>query len=200
MLSIPKDTFCDGECTIISGKAGLEFENGTQADVSKGVYIHHILSTNNGKTIAPFVSQCDTAGEVTSMKKPAMAKAGFVGVSDDNGNEPLMYGTADGSIEGGYWVSKGDSFGVWADLVNLNKEPKQLYLTYDLEYLPGHVGTDSQGSLISVTGCAARKIATPASGPANTTSGKFRFFREGNLVNGKGHLHVSLFSPIDLAA
>jgi hypothetical protein len=69
-----------------------------------------------------------------------------VGVSDDNGEEPLIYGTKDASIEGGYWMSKPDSVGVWADLVNLDKEPKQLYLVYDLEYLPGHVGTDAQGS------------------------------------------------------
>jgi hypothetical protein len=196
MLSIPKDTFCGGECTVISGKAGLEFENGTQADVSKGVYIHHILSTNNQKTVAPFVSKCDTTDDVTTIKRPAVAKAGFVGVSDDNGNEPLIYGTADGSIEGGYWVSKGDSFGVWADLVNLNSEPKQLYLTYDLEYLEGHVGADSQGSLLSVSGCRARKIATAASGPANTTSGKFRFFRDGYLVNGSEYLPARNISQI----
>jgi hypothetical protein len=184
MLSMPKGTFCGGECTVISGKAGLEFEDGTAADVSKGVYIHHILATNNGKTISPFVTRCDTQGDVGTVSRPARSQAGFVGVSDDNGNEPLIYGTKDGSIEGGYWVSKDDSFGVWADLVNLDKNPKKVYVTYDLEYLPGHVGADAQGSLISVTGCAARKIQAPSSGPANTTSGKFRFFNNGYLVNG----------------
>jgi hypothetical protein len=184
MLSIPKGTFCGGECTIISGKAGLEFEDGTAADVSKGVYIHHILSTNNAKKITPFVSRCDTQGDVETVSRPTKSNAGFVGVSDDNGNEPLMYGTADGKIEGGYWLSKEDSFGVWVDLVNLDKTPKKVYVTYELEYLPGHVGVDSQGSLISVTGCTPRRIATPATGPANTTSGKFRFFDNGHLVNG----------------
>jgi len=88
-------------------------------------------------------------------------------------------------------ISKGQDFGIWADLVNLNKEKKSVYLTYDLEYLPGHVGSDSQGTLISVTGCGRvqRTIKLSKSGPTNTTSGKFRFFRDGYLVNGKGHLH-----------
>jgi hypothetical protein len=188
MLSVPAGSFCEGtDCTILSGKAGLEFEDGTAADVSKGVYIHHILGTNYGKFVEPFVSQCDTQGEVvpTTGQKPRKAQAGFAGVSDDNGNEPIIYGTKDGSIEGGYWYSsKKDTIGVWADLVNLDNTPKKLYLTYDLEWLPGHVGADSQGSLISVTGCRVRHINTGTHGAANTTSGKFKFYRDGYLVNG----------------
>lgn len=190
MLTIPKGSFCKGECTVLSGHAGLEFEDGTTADVSKGVYIHHILATNNGKKIEPFVSRCDTRGDVRTVKKPALVTAGFVGVSDDNGNEPVMYGTKTGEIEGGYFLSGGDSIGVWADIVNLDDNPKQVYLAYDLEYLPGHIGSDSQGSLISVTGCAARKINISSTGPANTTSGKFRFFRDGYLVNGSKCLFI----------
>lgn len=176
-LSIPKNTFCGGDCTILSGHVGLEFENGTQADVSKNVYIHHILSSNDKKKIEPFIGACDTTGDVKGMKRPAKIGAGFIGVSDDNGNEPLIYGTKDKSILGGYWLSKDQPIVVWADLVNLDQEPKKVYITYDLQYIPGHEGVDAQGSLISVTGCnPTRKIATPTSGPANTTSGKFRFF------------------------
>jgi hypothetical protein len=185
MLSIPKGTFCGAQkCTILSGHLGLEFEDGTPADVSKGVYIHHILSTNQQKKVVPFVSQCDTQGDVQSIRKPTSAPAGFVGVSNDNSNEPIAYGTKDGGIEGGYWLSPTESIGVSSNLVNLDKKQKTVYLAYDLEYLPGHVGSDSQGTLLSVTGCAARKINISPTGPANATSGKFRFFRDGYLVNG----------------
>jgi hypothetical protein len=169
---------------LISGKAGLQFENGTEADVSKGVYIHHILGTNYGKKVDPFVSFCDASGNLARIAKPPSINAGWVGVSDDNGNEPLIYGTVDGSIEGGYQVGKGDVIGVWLDIVNMDKVEKKVYLTYDLEWLPGHVGADSQGSLISVTGCTLKPIDTGRTGPANTTSGKFKFFRDGYLVNG----------------
>lgn len=183
-FQIPKDTFCGGECTVITGQTGLQFEDGTPADVSKGVYIHHILATNNKKKTEPFVSKCDTKGDVTAVKRPNIASSGFVGGSDDNINEPTVYGTKDGSIEGGYWLSKGDTIGVWADLVNLDAKEKTVYVTYDLEFMPGHVGADAQGSLITVTGCGGKRIATPKDRAANTTSAKFRFFRNGYLVNG----------------
>jgi hypothetical protein len=101
-----------------------------------------------------------------------------------------MYGTADGGIEGGYWLTPNDGISVWADLVNLDKTPKKIYLTYDLEYLPGKVGADAQGTLLSVTGCGARRINIISNGAANTTSDKFRFFRDGYLING------SKYSPV----
>jgi hypothetical protein len=183
-FNVPKDTFCGGECTVISGQVGAQFADGSPALPASGVYIHHILSTNSNKKVEPFVSRCDTSGDVKSIRRPASAPAGFIGGSDDNIDEPMVYGTKDGSIEGGYWVSKGDTMSVWADLVNLGATAKTVYVTYDLEYIPGHVGADAQGSLISVTGCGGRKIATPESAAANTTSGKFRFFRNGYLVNG----------------
>jgi hypothetical protein len=191
-LTVPKGTFCGGgDCTIISGMVGLQFEDGTPADVSKGVYIHHILASNTNKRVEPFVSSCDTSGDVQTIRRPAPVAAGFVGGSDDNINDPTVYGTRDGSIEGGYWLGKGESLAVTADLVNLEKKEKTVYVTYDLEYVPGHVGADALGSLISVTGCGGRRIATPASGPANTTSGKFRFFRNGHLVNGSMYIRLS---------
>lgn len=72
-----------------------------------------------------------TKGDVSGLPRPPKTGAGFVGVSDDNGDEPLIYGTKDGSIENGYWMSKTDSVGVWADFVNLDKEEKKPYLSYD---------------------------------------------------------------------
>ncbi|KAF2429930.1 hypothetical protein EJ08DRAFT_697954 [Tothia fuscella] len=189
-ITIPKATFCGGsDCTIVAGLVGVQFEDGTAADVSKGVYTHHILGSNANKRVDPFVSSCDTAGDVKSIRRPTAVAAGFVGGSDDNINEPTVYGTKDGSIEGGYWLGKDQSVRVMGDLVNLHKKEKTVYITYDLEYIPGHVGADALGSLISVTGCGGKKIAAPAGAAANTTSGKFRFFRDGYLVNGKGHLH-----------
>ena len=40
------------------------------------------------------------------------------------------------------------------------------------------------------SGCGSTKsIKADPNGPSNTTSGKFRFFGDGYLINGKGHLH-----------
>jgi hypothetical protein len=142
---------------------------------------------NSAKKIDPFVSQCDynyAPRDLLAIKAPKGTQARFVGVSDDNGNEPIRYGTKDGVVEGGYWISKGEGFTAMVDLVNLDRQEKTVYLTYDLEFLPGHQGTDAQGSLISVTGCARRKIAASPTAPSNTSSNYFKFFRSGTLING----------------
>jgi hypothetical protein len=187
MLSIPKGTFCGGKaCTILTGKVGLQLENGTVADPNSGIYIHHILASNSNKKIEPFVSGCDvTADKLNTVTKPAARGASFVGGSEDNAAEPIMYTTLDGTLESGYWLSPSNSIGVMMDIVRNNKQIKQLYLTYELEWLPSHVGADSQGVLMSVTGCGARKrILTSTTGPVNTTSNYFKFFQDGFLANG----------------
>src|SRR5215471_4640050 len=89
MVSVPKGTFCKG-CTILQGKANLEYQDGRQADVSNGVYIHHIIAMNSKKKTKPFISQCDSKGNFSSISVPTTyAATGFIGVSDDNGNEPI---------------------------------------------------------------------------------------------------------------
>lgn len=88
-VNVPKGTFCKG-CTILQGRASLEYQDRTVADVSKGVYIHHILASNGQKKTKPFVNQCDSKASFSSIKVPTNAgMTGFVGVSDDNGNEPV---------------------------------------------------------------------------------------------------------------
>jgi hypothetical protein len=38
-VNVAKGTFCK-DCTILQGRASLEYQDGTPADLSKGVYIH----------------------------------------------------------------------------------------------------------------------------------------------------------------
>jgi hypothetical protein len=193
MLSIPKGTFCEGQaCTILTGKVGLQFENKTVPDANSGIYIHHILASNSNKKIEPFVSGCDvTPDKLNTVNKPAARGASFVGGSEDNAAEPIMYTTKDGSLESGYWFSPNDGVSVMMDIVRNNKQVQQLYLTYELEWLPSHVGADAQGVLMSVTGCAFREIKTSTTGPVNTTSNYFKFFRDGFLANGSKYFVIT---------
>jgi hypothetical protein len=88
-VSVPKGTFCKS-CTILQGKASLEFPDGSRADVSKGVYIHHILAMNMKKQTRAFINQCDSKAAFSSIKVPTnLVSTGFIGVSDDNANEPI---------------------------------------------------------------------------------------------------------------
>ena len=41
-------TFC-GTCTVLAGQIKLFYEDGTPANVSNGVYVHHILTNGAAK-------------------------------------------------------------------------------------------------------------------------------------------------------
>jgi hypothetical protein len=72
--------FCK-DCTVLTAKADVVFENGTRADISSGVYLHHVIFMNLGKSQEPWVSPCPGTGSSTPppASKSAMPVASFVG-------------------------------------------------------------------------------------------------------------------------
>jgi hypothetical protein len=190
-LSINKG-FCndDGPCTVYAGKLGVMFEDGTPATPASGIYIHHVLTTDVSKKTDPFLSACNAptrAGFSVSSLKPG--STGFVGVGEDSGDHPILYTTSDGSLDAGYHVKKGENFEANVVLVNYNKEPKNVLITYDLEWSPGLVGANTKGMLIAVNQCLGTRIKTSNTGPTMTKSGEFTFLEGGKLFAARGHLH-----------
>jgi len=82
-----------------------------------------------------------------------------------------------------------DSFTGWADIVNYNKEPKKIYVYYDLEWVPGIQGDDIKNATLTATCGGSPAIKLSKAGPTNTTSGNFYFMEDGMLLGGRGHLH-----------
>jgi hypothetical protein len=190
-LSINKG-FCNdnGPCTVYAGKLGVMFEDGTPATPAKGVYIHHVLTTDVSKKTEPFLSSCNAPtrpGYSVSSLRPG--STGFVGVGEDSGDNPVLYTQSDGQLDAGYWVKKGDTFDATVVLVNYNKEAKNVLITYDLEWAPGLVGTNTKGMLISVSQCAGGRIKTSSTGPTTTKSGNFTLLENGKIFAARGHLH-----------
>jgi hypothetical protein len=107
-----------------------------------------------------------------------------------------MYTQRDGKSNAGYLVQKGDSFVATAELVNYNKQPQKVYLTYDLEWAPGKTGVNTKGMLISISQCMGKNIRTSTTGPTNTTSGKFTVMEDGTILAARGHLHGKIL-PVD---
>jgi hypothetical protein len=75
----------------------------------------------------------------------------FLGGGHDGSN--VRYSAPDLKVKSGYYINN-NSFAMTADIVNYNNEKKEIYVTYDIEYLPGRIGTDAVSTLLSVTGCA----------------------------------------------
>jgi hypothetical protein len=112
-----------------------------------------------------------------------------VGSGEDNGHKPYLYVTSDGKSNTGYWIDQNDKFVANVQLVNYNSQPKKVYITYDLEWVPGKVGQNTKGVLISISQCSGRSIKLSQTGPTNSTSGKFTFTESGNIISARGHLH-----------
>jgi len=112
-----------------------------------------------------------------------------LGTGEDNADGLTLYTSTDGTRNSGFHLNKGDTFLANAQLVNYNKEPKKVYVYYDMEWVPGIVGQDLKGTLISVTQCGNPTIKLSSSGPTNTTSGKFYFMEDGNILGARAHLH-----------
>jgi hypothetical protein len=178
-------TFC-GTCTVIAGQIKIFFPDGTPANITNGIYTHHILT--NGVGSQPSFVASGVAGFAGA------TGAGFVGAGDDNGNRPWVYAPTDGSFESGFHLNGAASrFSANIVLVNYNKVPKTVCVAYDLEYLPGLVGKKVKSSLISSAGLLGPK--TDKARALNTTSQPMKFTESGHIVLAKGHLRTSCHSP-----
>jgi hypothetical protein len=60
MRILSNDSFCQ-DCTVLAGKLDVVFENGTRADISGGVYLHHVITVDLTKNNKKFMSGCAPA-------------------------------------------------------------------------------------------------------------------------------------------
>jgi hypothetical protein len=63
MRILSNDSFCSN-CTVLAGNINIIFENGTRADISNGVYLHHVITIDLTKNIKKFMSGCGNGQQV----------------------------------------------------------------------------------------------------------------------------------------
>jgi hypothetical protein len=182
---MPSDGICKN-CTILAGKADITLESGERADIKDGVYLHHILAFDTSKRAPDFVSLCPKSrsgkssllgGIMPSLKLPPLFLGGAV-------NEYwVWYTTPDGKEDSGYYIGpSGNKIWIQSEVVTYRTTPQQVYMTLDLEWMPGKVGRDSLFTLLLVTGCTG--IGYFSKEPQNNmTSGEFPIQSDGKLIN-----------------
>jgi len=185
MLQIPSNALCR-DCTVLKGHVGLADAQGVPISPRKdsGVYIHHILTYDTTKSQKAFVSGCGggLAGGILGSK--------FIGSGEDNNNVPVWYTNKDGSHLGGFHIGSNDRFFMNADLVSLNSGSTEVFLTFEIEYLPGIKGSDSRETLLSVDVCGGQRLSPSTSGQTISKSMRYSFTENGKIVLAKGHLHA----------
>jgi len=85
--------FCK-DCTLLSGKSDVVFANGTRADISAGVYLHHVIVMDLSKKEEGFVSTCP--GDLKDNKPTPPPMSTFLGGAVDEFTQ--YFTTPDGKV------------------------------------------------------------------------------------------------------
>lgn len=181
---------------ILSGRLDTVFEDGSKADISKGVYIHHLLVADMGKTTAPFAfcpnghNQKDVFSWGTSHLLEAVG-AGLIQSGNDQVGTPNVYAATGGKIKSAFLTGWDDSFALEAEIVNYNQENTTIYFTMETEFLPDKPTDYLETSTVifSATGCGLPSYYPPPNTKRyNLTSEAFKMTNDGWVINSKGHL------------
>jgi hypothetical protein len=150
-IMIVLDGICK-DCTVLSGKVDYTMADGTRADVSKGVYNHHLLTLDLSKKGLPFIMCPNSPGEKPATK--SSMGAGFMGSGNDESY--VMFTSPDGNFDAGYVIGKNDNILMEGEVVNYSPTKKSIYVTMEIEYLSGAQQTgfqDISNIQYSSTGC-----------------------------------------------
>jgi hypothetical protein len=157
---IPKGSLCNGEdCTVLTARLSLSYEDGKAATPETGVYIHHLLSFSIGRESTNSIGLCDVAdpakdiGFVNKLLPERLPFSPFTGRGEDGGPVSMVFTSDDGTYNSGYHLGKDDYVLIQSDLVNYRNESQNVFLTWDYEYVPGFQGLQAITTLLSVTGC-----------------------------------------------
>jgi len=170
---------CKG-CTILSASFLLTNEDGSQAKPANGIYIHHFVSYDAGKTASDPISGCD--GGFPGVNAP------FIDRGEDSGVTDTIFTNPNSTTKSGYHMNSG-SIVVQYDMVNYNPGTKNIYVNLEYEYKNGQPGKDAGHALKSVTCNGVIPPRVSQSGPAVTTSMPMLVNTDATIVWARGHLH-----------
>jgi len=156
------------DCTVLANQIDVVFEDGKRADLSSGVYLHHIITMDiatdrrvASNMVDSWVPFC--TGMNSFIQSLTSVVSSVVGLFSQNFEVAVfsfgavdefkqLWTTPDGKFNSGYYLGKKDKLLMQAEIVNYNKDSKQVYLQYDIEYVKGKAGKPATTSFITTTG------------------------------------------------
>jgi hypothetical protein len=121
------------ECYITGMVAGLEYADGSNANINTGVWLHHMVALSQG------AGRRDPTCANNAFSLPHFA-VGATGANSErffaSGNERTKLEVPAG-LKYGYKVNTADKWSLLVDLMNENLEPKQVYMTMTFNFVPG---------------------------------------------------------------
>jgi hypothetical protein len=112
------------DCTVVEASGDLEYTNGTKANVDTGMWFHHAAWFNMAKSRK--LLGCEFPFDKKVAPDPFYA----------TGSErtTIQY---DGTVGSGYYIRPRDSFRILSEMMNIDNEDKEVYITMETEYIEG---------------------------------------------------------------
>jgi hypothetical protein len=107
---------------LLQMNANLEYPNGTIANVDTGSWLHHAAIMRTGPGV--FDGNCNT-------------KPRDLFFSSGNERTNVIFHDVNRTPSSGFYLAPTDRFTLTSELVNLDVEPKNVWLTFTYEFVPG---------------------------------------------------------------
>lgn len=178
------------ECTIIGMNAGLEYPDGTNANIDTGLWLHHMVLFNIGP------GRVDATCGDSPMSMPHMIVGSTAKGSErlfSSGNErthAIMPEWNENNV--GYKLKNADKFALIVDLMNENQVEKLVYLTLTFDTIPGNPAEydDMKPVWFDVAQCLTSEWPPPYNtGNYTVPSSIWTANFEGDIIGAAGHLH-----------
>ncbi|KAN0108766.1 hypothetical protein V8E51_008508 [Hyaloscypha variabilis] len=167
-------TFGCSDCTVTYMEAGLEYPNGTYANVNTSLWLHHVVlyNTDNEDTVCG----TDEFGERF--------------FASGNERSPVSL-CNNGTNNTGYYVGPKDNIAFLAELMNTAMENQTAVVTMTYEYLPGLPSSFQKVTPIwlDITGCGDSEEPAKNDTTFQYTSPVWTANATGRIAAAIGHLH-----------
>jgi hypothetical protein len=177
---------------ILRTNSTLQYEDGSLATISNNVYNHHVQLFDIGKSM----DQTFKCGAIDPSKPSSGFKipGQYIGGSAADG-APSTFNTLDGMFNSGYFLGDKSKVIMSAELVNYSKEPKNIYVVTEIDYLPGNTPgmMDTSVGIMSINQCDAmpNPFLQPPAGKKvfDMKSKEITILQDGYMLSRRGHMH-----------
>jgi hypothetical protein len=179
------------ECTIVRQWAGLELPDGTNANIDKGLWLHHMvqLTTGSGRWDPTCYGKASLPHTDVNAS-PSNSERYF---SSGNERTIVSLDSIGAATKWGYHLKASDRYAFIVDLMNMNMQDKTVWLTMYYDIVDGPLPSgweDIKTVWFDVNQCGTSEVRPPKqSGSFTITSGRWTPNFGGRIIAIGGHLH-----------
>ncbi|KAF2669805.1 hypothetical protein BT63DRAFT_453988 [Microthyrium microscopicum] len=181
---------CDGDCSILQQVGGLEYTNGTNANIDTGMWLHHMVHFNTG------ARRWDPVGRDWTICLPHLGFGSSPSRSERyfvTGNERTPFHYYREADKTAYHLDPADKFTYLVELMNMNMAPQTVYVTMTYDIIEGALPTgwkEIKTVFLDADSCRTSEVRPPKEkGSFDISSKPWKPSVEGKIIDAIGHLH-----------